>query len=72
MEQDLDRIQPEFLEHTVKLNLVAGNGEPVGLESGDDFSCTDATVKVSILVRIGFDVDRLLADLIRQTAQGCQ
>jgi hypothetical protein len=72
VELDADRVETEFLQHAFELDLVAGNRKPIGLESGHDFGGADATVQVSIFVGVGFDVDRLLADLIDQGPQSDQ
>jgi len=69
VELDFDGVKSEFLENSVEFDLVWGDGDPVGLEGCDDFWCADATVEVAFFVRVGFDIDRLLADLVCQSSE---
>ena len=70
MELNADGVESEFFENPVELDLVWSDGDAVGFEGRDDFRGADATVEVTFFVGVGFDVDRLLTDLVSQSAQG--
>jgi hypothetical protein len=70
MHLDLDGVESKFLEHPFQFDLVSRDGVTIGFESRHDFGGSNATIKVTFVVRIGFDVDRLLGDLIGKTASG--
>ena len=69
MKLNLDCVEPKFLEHTFKLDVVRSNLVTVRSECSNDFRRPNATVKVTFFVRIRFDVDRLLANLISLASQ---
>ena len=70
MELDANGVKTEFLEDPVKLDLIGRNGHAIGPKCRYDFRCSNTTVKVTFFVRVGFHIDRLLADLIGQGSQG--
>jgi hypothetical protein len=72
MQVNLDGIEAKFLERTLETHLIFGDGDIDCLEGGDNFSRSDATVQVAFIVRVGFDRDRLLGDLICQGLQAAE
>ncbi len=69
MQLHLNGIQTEFLENAIEFDLFAREGKAVGFESVDDLVGSNAAVQMSFVVGVGFDIDRLFADLVGQRSQ---
>lgn len=61
---NFDRVQTEFLEESIKPDLVLSQMHTCGLERIDDFVRSNAAVQVTFVVGVGFDRDRLLGQFV--------